>query len=288
MRTRFAPSPTGLMHLGHAYAALVAREAADSGGGKFLLRFEDIDHCRVRPEYYQLIKADLQWLGIAWDEEPVRQSERIDDYSKALANLQEQELIYPCFCTRREIADEISRMTNAPHGPEGPVYPGTCRTISADRQAQRIAEKEAHTWRLNSERAAQACGKLTFCDLRQGTITVHPESMGDAILARRDITTSYHLAVVTDDAEQQITLVTRGEDLLPSTHIHRVLQTLLGYPEPLYLHHELILDETGKRLATRHQSLSLAHLRASGITAAEVRERLPETPVLPRNLVSGT
>jgi len=202
MRTRFAPSPTGPMHLGHAYAALVAREAADHGNGVFLLRFEDIDRSRVRPEYYNLIEEDLQWMGLEWQEEPMRQSDRLEVYSNSLTALQEQGLVYPCFCTRRAIADEISRIPNAPHGPEGPVYPGTCRKISADERSERIALKKPHSWRLNSAMAAQACGKLTFRDLLHGTIPVRTESLGDVILARRDIATSYHLAVVTDDAEQ--------------------------------------------------------------------------------------
>ena len=288
MRTRFAPSPTGPMHLGHAYAALVAREAADHGNGVFLLRFEDIDRSRVRPEYYNLIEEDLQWMGLEWQEEPMRQSDRLEVYSNSLTALQEQGLVYPCFCTRRAIADEISRIPNAPHGPEGPVYPGTCRKISADERSERIALKKPHSWRLNSAMAAQACGKLTFRDLLHGTIPVRTESLGDVILARRDIATSYHLAVVTDDAEQGITIVTRGEDLLSSTHIHRVLQNLLGYPEPLYLHHNLVCDDTGKRLATRDKALSLASLRASGYSCAQIGARLPPLPRLPGNLTGET
>ena len=288
MRTRFAPSPTGPMHLGHAYAALVAREAADHGNGVFLLRFEDIDRSRVRPGYYNLIEEDLQWMGLEWQEEPMRQSDRLEVYSNALTALQEQGLVYPCFCTRRAIADEISRITNAPHGPEGPVYPGTCRKISADERTERIAMKTPHSWRLNCAKAAEACGQLTFRDLLHGVIPVCAEKLGDVILARRDIATSYHLAVVTDDAEQQITLVTRGEDLLSSTHIHRVLQHLLGYPEPLYLHHELVCDEKGNRLATRDKARSLASLRASGCSRTQILEKLPPLPALTGNLAGET
>ncbi len=288
MRTRFAPSPTGPMHLGHAYAALVAREAATCEDGVFLLRFEDIDRSRVRPEYYHLIEEDLQWMGLEWREEPMRQSDRLEVYSSALTALEEQGLIYPCFCTRRAIADEVSRMTNAPHGPGGPVYPGTCRKISADERAERIAMKTPHSWRLHSAKAAQTCGQLTFRDLLHGVIPVRAESLGDVVLARRDIATSYHLAVVTDDAEQEITLVTRGEDLLSSTHIHRVLQNLLGYPEPLYLHHKLVFDEKGHRLANRDKALSLASLRASGSSRAQLLAKLPPIPALPRNLSTET
>lgn len=288
MRTRFAPSPTGPLHLGHAYAALVARDLAEHHGGSFLLRFEDIDRTRVRPEYYNLIEEDLGWLGVTWDEEPLRQSDRLETYADALSALQEQGIIYPCFCTRRAIADEVSRMTNAPHGPEGPVYPGTCRSISADERTAKISTGEPHSWRLDSAKAAESCGDLTFQDLLLGTIAVNLDTMGDVILARRDIATSYHLAVVTDDAGQKVTLISRGEDLLSSTHIHRILQDLLGYPEPLYLHHELVCDAAGERLATRNDALSIASLRSSGYTPAEVLERLPPMPSLLGNLPGGT
>jgi glutamyl-Q tRNA(Asp) synthetase len=278
MLTRFAPSPTGRLHLGHAYAALVARELADRKGGSCLLRFEDIDHTRVRTEFYDLIEEDLQWLGLTWEGEALRQSDRLKSYNHALDRLRDRKVAYPCFCNRRTIEDEIARMTSAPHGPEGPLYPGTCRVLSSDERADRIARGEPHTWRLDSGRAAELCGKLTFHDLLCGPRPVLPGDLGDVVLARRDIATSYHLAVVVDDAEQEITLVTRGEDLLPSTHVHRLLQTLLECPEPLYLHHELIRDEAGKRLATRDQALSLATLRESGMSAEAIRDRLPPVP----------
>ena len=278
MLTRFAPSPTGRLHLGHAYAALVAQELADRNRGTCLLRFEDIDHTRIRPEFYALIKEDLQWLGLTWEGEALRQSDRLENYTRALDRLRDRGMIYPCFCNRRAIAEEIARMTNAPHGPEGALYPGTCRNLDPSERTTRIDQGHPHAWRLDSTRAAQSCGELTFHDLLSGTQPVLPGELGDVVLARRDIATSYHLAVVVDDSEQGITLVTRGEDLLASTHVHRLLQVLLEYPEPRYLHHELIRDETGKRLATRDHALSLANLRESGMSAEAVLDLLPPVP----------
>lgn len=275
MITRFAPSPTGRLHLGHAYAALIAQKLAHSQGGELLLRFEDIDHTRVRPEYYQQIEEDLRWLGISWQGTPVRQSERLGSYENALEKLRSREVIYPCFCTRRDINEEIARIANAPHGPEGPLYPGTCRAFRASEREERIADGQAHAWRLDAPRAAEICGPLSFEDLRLGAHLVDSTALGDVILARKDIATSYHLAVVVDDSDQGITHVTRGEDLLGSTHVHRLLQHLLELPEPIYLHHELIRDASGQRLATRDRALALATLRESGLTAEEVIRRLP-------------
>lgn len=273
--TRFAPSPTGRLHLGHALAARVARDLARQGGGPFLLRFEDIDHTRVRPEFYQGIEEDLHWLGLDWDGPALRQSERGDAYAAALARLVGMECAYPCFCTRREIEQEAARMTGAPHGPEGPLYPGTCRRIPAEERAERLAAGAQPAWRLDASLAAQITGPLSFTDLRHGLHRVDPSLLGDVILARKDIGTSYHLAVVVDDAFQQITHVTRGEDLLPSTHVHRLLQALLGLPEPLYLHHELVADEHGVRLAKRHDALSILAMRKAGLGPSEVLGRLP-------------
>lgn len=271
--TRFAPSPTGRLHLGHAYAALIAHDFARKSGGTFLLRFEDIDFTRVRPEYYGLIEDDLRWLGLTWEGTPIRQSERLGEYGKALITLQETGVVYPCFCTRREIEEELARMTHAPHGPEGALYPGICRAVSDAERAQRIATGEVHCWRLDAEKAACITGPLTFIDERHGVIPVDATLLGDVILARKDIATSYHLAVVVDDAWQKVTLVTRGEDLLSSTHVHRLLQALLGVPEPRYHHHKIITDDTGKRLAKRHDALSLDHLRATH-TPEQIREML--------------
>jgi glutamyl-Q tRNA(Asp) synthetase len=275
IRTRFAPSPTGRLHLGHALAARVARDLARlPPDGRFLLRFEDIDGPRVRPEFYQEIEDDLQWLGFTWDETPLRQTTRAAAYEAALTELRDRNLVYPCFCTRREIHNELANMAAAPHGPEGPVYPGTCRHLGRQEREEKIAAGLPHAWRLDARMAASTAGPLTFLDLRFGTIAVDPDFLGDVVLARKDIGTAYHLAVVVDDAFQRITHVTRGEDLLPSTHVHRLLQNLLDLPEPVYLHHALVLDDQGKRLAKRHDALSIAALRESGLTPGQVRARL--------------
>ncbi|MCW1884248.1 tRNA glutamyl-Q(34) synthetase GluQRS [Luteolibacter flavescens] len=272
--TRFAPSPTGRLHLGHAHAAKVAHDLARQDDGRFLLRFEDIDHTRVRPEYYGGIEEDLRWLGLGWDGPALRQSERTDAYAEALEELRRIGVAYPCFCTRREIEEEVARMVSAPHGPEGALYPGTCRRLSAEERNARLAAGEQPAWRLDASMAAGITGALSFSDSRHGTIAVDPHLLGDVVLARKDIGTSYHLAVVVDDAFQQVTTVTRGEDLLPSTHVHRMLQTLLGFPEPSYLHHALVLDENGVRLAKRHDALSIRALREAGNTPAYVLARL--------------
>ena len=275
MTTRFAPSPTGRLHLGHAYAALVAHELARRHGGRFLLRFEDIDHTRVRPEHYEAIEEDLHWLGLQWDAPPMRQSGRREAYHQSRDRLAALDLLYPCFCTRREIREEIARMSHAPHGPEGPLYPGTCRGLSPDERQRRLDANQPHCWRLDANAAREQTGPLTFHDLRAGTIPVDPGLLGDVVLARRDIATSYHLAVVVDDAAQEITDVTRGEDLLPSTHVHRLLQALLDLPEPRYLHHLLVTDAQGRRLATRDKARTLATLRGAGWSPADIRAHLP-------------
>lgn len=274
IRTRFAPSPTGRLHLGHALAARVAFTLARAAGGNFLLRHEDIDSPRVREEFYHGIEEDLQWLGLTWDGAPLRQTTRVTAYEVALASLRERELVYPCFCTRREIQEEWARMSAAPQGPEGPAYPGTCLRLTDDERAEKIRSGSPHAWRLDSSKAAALNGPLTFRDTRFGEIPVDPHLLGDVVLARKDIGTAYHLAVVVDDAFQEITHVTRGEDLLTSTHIHRQLQALLGLPEPFYFHHALVRDASGKRLAKRDDSLSIASLRQSGKTAAEVIQTL--------------
>jgi glutamyl-Q tRNA(Asp) synthetase len=273
--TRFAPSPTGWLHLGHAYAAKVAHDLASRNGGRFLLRFEDIDHTRVRPEYYGEIEDDLRWLGLAWDGPALRQSERTMAYAQALDELRRKEVAYPCFCTRREIEEEIARMISAPHGPEGALYPGACRRLSEDERNARLAAGQQPAWRLDATKAAEITGDLSFTDTRHGRIPVDPGLLGDVVLARKDIGTSYHLAVVVDDAFQQVTHVTRGEDLLPSTHVHRMLQALLGFPEPTYLHHALVVDANGVRLAKRHDALSIRSLREAGLAPADVLAHLP-------------
>lgn len=272
--TRFAPSPTGRLHLGHVHAARVAHDLARSRGGRFLLRFEDIDHTRVREEYFGEIEQDLRWLGLGWDGVALRQSDRGAAYAAALDVLRRTGAVYPCFCTRREIEEEVARITGAPHGPEGALYPGTCRSLADGERQARLASAAQPAWRLDATRAAEIAGPLTFTDLRHGLHAVDPGLLGDVVLARKDIGTSYHLAVVVDDAFQQVSHVTRGEDLLPSTHVHRLLQALLGLPEPVYLHHELVTDDLGVRLAKRHDALSIRSLRDSGLDPAGVMNRL--------------
>ena len=269
--TRFAPSPTGWLHLGHAYAALFAHEKA--AGGRFLIRLEDIDGTRARPEYEEAIFEDLAWLGLSW-EMPVRQqSDHWDDYRAALAKLEALGLLYPCFCTRREIQEEIARAGNAPQGPDGPLYPGTCRNRGLTERAERIAKGEAYALRLDVAKATRLVSQeLVWSDRGHGSFTAKPDVFGDLVLARKDTPASYHLAVVVDDALQGITLVTRGEDLLEATHLHRLLQELLGLPVPEWHHHRLITDESGRRLAKRDDARSLRSLRAAGWTPERVRD----------------
>ncbi len=273
--TRFAPSPTGWLHLGHAYAALFAAEEAQKCGGRFLLRLEDIDITRSRPEYETAIYDDLRWLGLNWKEPARRQSEHFADYRTALQKLDALGVLYPCFCTRREIQEEITRAGQAPHGPDGPLYPGTCRKLPRDEADGHIAAGRDYALRLDVEKALTLAGRdLIWEDLTHGKFIADPSPMGDVVLARKDTPTSYHLAVVEDDAAQGITLVTRGEDLLSATHLHRVLQQLLVLPVPLWKHHRIIMDENGKRLAKRDDARSLRTLRELGWTPARVRDEL--------------
>ena len=265
--TRFAPSPSGRLHLGHAHSALFSA----SDGGRFLLRIEDIDVTRCKPEFEAAIFEDLAWLGLTWEEPVRRQSAHMADYQAALEALQAEKLLYPCFCTRRDIQEEIERSGAAPHGPEGPLYPGICRELDPSVAAERIAWGEAHAWRIRIDAALARTGPLTWHDRAAGEQQARPELQGDVVLARKDIATSYHLAVTVDDALQEITLVTRGKDLFHATHIHRLLQALLDLPVPEWHHHGLLEDETGKRLAKRHDALSIAALRQSGKSAEEVR-----------------
>ena len=271
VRTRFAPSPTGRLHSGHVLAARLAHAVArKSADGVFRLRHEDIDTPRVRDEFYRGIEDDLEWLGLKWDGPGLRQSTRIGAYETILLSLRKNGWVYPCFCTRREIQEEWARMGAAPQGPEQAVYPGTCRKLSIADSHARIASAVPFAWRLDSRKAAQVAGPLSFRDLLHGEIAVNPDLLGDVVLARKDIGTAYHLAVVVDDAFQEITHVTRGQDLLPSTHVHRLLQALLGFPEPLYFHHPLVLDGAGKRLAKRSESQSIATLRAQGWSPSDL------------------
>lgn len=274
--TRFAPSPTGHLHLGHAFAAITAAEA----GERFLLRIEDIDAARCRPEYERAIDEDLSWLGLSWEQPVLRQSSRLDAYGAALAALKGRGLLYPCFCTRREIAAEIARSVEAPHAPDGPLYPGTCRALSEAERTQRSAGGEPYALRLDAKKAAEIVGPLFFDERgagpegETGRIAVDPLRSGDVVLARKKTAAAYHLAAVVDDAFQGVTLVTRGSDLFAATHIQRVLQALLGRPAPAYAHHRLILDAHGRKFSKRDDAVTLRALREAGVTPEAIRRRL--------------
>ncbi|HEX4111230.1 MAG TPA: tRNA glutamyl-Q(34) synthetase GluQRS [Stellaceae bacterium] len=265
--TRFAPSPTGRLHLGHAYSALFAWRRARDAGGRFLLRIEDIDRARCRAEFVAGIVEDLRWLGLDWDGEIRRQSEHFADYREAIDRLDALGVLYPCFCTRADIA----RAASAPHGTEGAVYPGTCRHLTPDDRKRRIAAGDAYALRLDVARALKRTGPLDWIDEEAGTVTADPWSLGDVVLARKDTPASYHLAVTVDDAIQGVTLVTRARDLVPATHIHRLLQALLGLPVPRWHHHRLLTDTSGKRFAKRDRALTLQEMRAAGTAPAQVR-----------------
>lgn len=276
--TRFAPSPTGHLHKGHAYSALTAFLLAKERDGRFLLRIEDIDHTRCSEENTRQILEDLAWLGIEWDEPVRRQSRHLDDYALRAAELERAGFLYPCFCTRREILAEIDRAGHAPHGSEGPLYPGICRQLSTDERVSRIAAGEPHALRLDLAAALEHTGPLAWHDSIRGPQEAHPELLGDAIIVRKDIGTSYHLAVTVDDALQGVTDIVRGVDLFDSSHLHRVLQELLALPVPTYHHHDLLTDEHGDRLAKRDRSITLKSLRESGITAEQLKASLkPKT-----------
>lgn len=272
--TRFAPSPTGHLHLGHAYSALLAFRAARDGGGRFILRIEDIDATRCRPEFEAAIYEDMGWLGLGWEEPVRRQSEHMADYRAALETLEGEGLLYPCFCSRADIAREIASAAHAPHGPDGPVYPGTCRRLAAAERARRIAAGEPHAWRLDMAAATARTGPLAWEDDGHGRVAAAPETFGDVVLARKDTPASYHLAVTLDDHIQGITLVTRGRDLFAATHVHRLLQALLGLDTPAYRHHPLLLDEEGRRFAKRDHALTLRALREAGHTPDDVRDMI--------------
>ena len=272
--SRFAPSPTGRLHLGHAYSAVRAHDLARAAGGQFLLRIEDIDGTRSRDAFVAGIEEDLAWLGLNWDGPVVRQSTRMPLYAEALGKLQAMGLTYPCFCTRAEIAASAS----APHGPEGPAYPGICRDLSESERAARI--REPHCWRLDMAKAIEACTPsplaekgfrgLWWHDEFAGWIQADPLAAGDVVLARKETPTSYHLAVTVDDAVQGVTDVVRGVDLFAATHIHRLLQALLGLPTPKYHHHPLLIGPDGRRLAKRNGARPLAELRGEGADPAEL------------------
>jgi glutamyl-Q tRNA(Asp) synthetase len=267
--TRFAPSPTGFLHIGHALSALFARQQAGPDG-RMLLRLEDIDQTRCRQDYAAAIEADLAWLGLDWPR-PVRvQSMHFTEYAAAIQGLRDRGLAYPCFCTRSAAQAEAAGAVAAPHG-LGPVYPGTCRHLSDLERAEKIAAGVPHALRLDVAKALLETGPLTWRDLDRGSIQAAPERLGDVVLARKDCPTSYHLSVTWDDALQGVDLVTRGEDLFEATHIHRLLQALLGLPVPVWRHHPLLLDAAGRRFAKRDKAPTLGAMRESGKTPAEVR-----------------
>ena len=268
--TRFAPSPTGELHLGHAYSARIAWRRAREADGRFLLRIEDIDIRRSRREFEAAILEDLRWLGLDWDGEVRRQSEHFADYGRALDVLDAGGLIYPCFCTRADIA----AATDAPHGPDGPLYPGTCRHLPREQRRSRLAAGEEHCLRLDAAKAGAEAGAYHFFDETRGRIDGEPLLFGDVVLARKETPASYHLAVVVDDAHQGVTLVTRGNDLFAATHIQRLLQGLLGLEVPAYAHHKLILDASGKKFSKRDRGVTLRDLRADGVSPDEIRARV--------------
>jgi glutamyl-Q tRNA(Asp) synthetase len=272
--TRFAPSPTGHLHLGHVYSASLAREAAKKSGGAFLLRIEDIDVGRCRSEYEQGIYEDLSWLGFNWEEPVRRQSDHLQDYAELVSRLHDRELLYPCFCTRKEIAAEIAHSTSAPHGPEGSVYPGICRDMSADDQQRNYDKGKAYALRLNMVKAIAQFDltALRFHEQDKGYIQCNPAPFGDIILARKDTPTSYHLSATFDDAIQGVNHIVRGQDLFPSTHIHRLIQALLGLPTPSYFHHGLISDGKGRRLSKRDKDATIKSLREHGYQPEDVRK----------------
>lgn len=261
VRTRFAPSPNGPLHLGHAYAAIVAHDLARARGGEFLLRIEDIDGTRSRPSLPDEFRADMQWLGLRWDGDVVYQSGRLESYRRAGERLKAMGLLYPCNCTRAEIAEAARTM-----GPDGPIYPGTCRGKAVD--------AEGAQWRIDMTRAAALVGPLSWRDALAGMQRATPEIFGDVVLLRKEAPASYHLAATLDDAADGIMLVTRGADLFAASHVHRLLQALLGLPVPTWHHHGLLVEPDGRKLAKRRGSPSLADRRLAGEDGKNVAEAL--------------
>jgi len=272
--TRFAPSPTGLLHIGHAHAAWFAAREAERNGGHFLLRIEDIDRVRAKPEFEAAILQDLAWLGLHWHQPVRRQSDHFGFYHEFVHVLEEGGVAFPCFQTRKSIAALVDGDLNAPNGPDGPAFFSPDKDMPPAEANRRIEKGEAYAIRLNARKAARLVGDLTFTDRGRGTLPVDPLAGGDIVLSRKDAPVSYHLAVVADDALQGVSLVTRGEDLLPACHVQRVLQVLLGLPEPEYHHHRLILDAQGKRFAKRDQSATIRDWRESGRGLDALRREL--------------
>jgi glutamyl-Q tRNA(Asp) synthetase len=281
---RFAPSPNGYLHLGHAFAALLNFDLARRAGGRFLLRIEDIDTVRCRPEFEAAIYEDLGWLGVAWETPVRRQSDHLAEYRDALERLSSQGLIYPGFESRAEIARLVAEREAAarwPRDPDGaPLYPGAARLLSPDQRAQGLQSGTTYALRLDMAAACRRAGDLGWMETGEGPkgetgeVAARPEAWGDVIVARKEMPTSYHLSVVVDDALQDVTEVVRGRDLFWSTSVHRLLQALLGLPKPAYRHHRLILDGDGRKLSKSTGSTSLRELRAAGVTPAEIRRRI--------------
>lgn len=275
IRTRFAPSPNGLLHMGHAYAAVVAHDLARARGGEFLLRIEDIDGTRSRAELVPEILADLEWLGLQWDGPVVFQSGRIARYAEAGQRLIDLGLLYPCTCTRREVAEAA-----VDRGPDGPIYPGTCR-------GRKAAPGDDVAWRLDIAKAVDLAGPLNWIDELAGPQRCWPEQFGDVVLLRRDAPASYHLAATLDDAADGITTVTRGRDLFAASHVHRLLQAVLGLPVPVWHHHALLVESDGRKLAKRRGSPALADLRRDGADGVALARAL-RAGQLPAGLSFGT
>jgi glutamyl-Q tRNA(Asp) synthetase len=265
--TRFAPSPSGRLHLGHAFSAVLGHERARASGGKFLLRIEDLDPTRCRAEFVDGIMEDLRWLGLEWDGPPLVQSKRTAAYDAALADLKARGLVFACFCTRADIAHSLT----APHGDAATSYPGTCRTLSDDPERRATTP---HCWRLNSAKALELAGLPSWTESDGTRFEASERDIGDAILARKDAPASYHLSCVVDDAGSGVTTVVRGVDLRASTPIQRLLQTLLGLPEPTYLHHPLVAHADGRRLAKRDLAPTLAAMREGGVDGRRLAAEL--------------
>ena len=273
--TRFAPSPTGDLHLGHAYAAGFAWRAAQRSGGRFLVRIEDIDAGRCRERFVARNLEDLCWLGLAWEQPVVRQSGRMPRYIAAVDRLRELGVVYPCFCTRSAIRAEIAAASGAPHAGGSAVYTGTCRSLDPARREALLAEGRSWALRLDAAKALRLTGALDWFDRQRGCQQVIAALLGDVVIARKEMPVSYHLCVVVDDAAQGVSLVTRGEDLLESTPVHRTLQALLGLPAPEWWHHPLCRDADGRRLAKRDGDASIRGLRERGLAPAEVLQMMP-------------
>lgn len=265
--TRFAPSPSGRLHLGHAYSAAIGYSRSSRSAGKFLLRIEDLDQTRCRTEFVAGIYEDLRWLGFEWDEPVLIQSQRTDQYEASLEQLKERGLVFACFCTRSDITSSLT----APHGDAATFYPGTCREIPDDPERRAAMP---HSWRLNSSKALQIIGLPSWTEADGRKFTARASDIGDAILARKDAPASYHLSCIVDDAASGITMVVRGKDLRPSTPVQRLLQKLLALPEPIYLHHPLVIHDDGRRLAKRDRAPTLRAMREAGIDGRELAQHL--------------